>query len=138
MKESGSRFSLFLMELIIDLFLFVLCAAVCVGLLLHARSMSLESTRLTQAVYIAQDAAERIRSGREVYSGYTADGAPVTTVPAAEPGSLEPMASSQWLDYIVYYETSGDTEEISVFHWQQVLSGEPIYTLTVWREEAAS
>lgn len=36
MKESGSRFSLFLMELVIDLFLFVLCAAVCVGLLLHA------------------------------------------------------------------------------------------------------
>ena len=63
MKESGSRFSLFLMELIIDLFLFVLCAAVCVGLLLHARSMSLESTRLTQAVYLAQSAAEALRNG---------------------------------------------------------------------------
>lgn len=63
MKESGSRFSLFLMELIIDLFLFVLCAAVCVGLLLHARSMSLESTRLTQAVYLAQSAAEALRAG---------------------------------------------------------------------------
>ena len=125
------RSRLFLLELVCDLGIFALCAAVCV-------SMSRESTQLTQAVYIAQDAAERIRSGREVYSGYTADGAPVTTVPAAEPGSLEPMASSQWLDYIVYYETSGDTEEISVFHWQQVLSGEPIYTLTVWRGEAAS
>lgn len=63
MKESGSRFSLFLMELIIDLFLFVLCAAVCVGLLLHARSMSLESTRLTQAVYLAQSTAEALRAG---------------------------------------------------------------------------
>ena len=63
MKESGSRFSLFLMELVIDLFLFVLCAAVCVGLLLHARSMSLESTRLTQAVYLAQSAAEALRAG---------------------------------------------------------------------------
>lgn len=63
MKESGSRFSLFLMELIIDLFLFVLCAAVCAGLLLHARSMSLESTRLTQAVYLAQSTAEALRAG---------------------------------------------------------------------------
>ena len=63
MKESGSRFSLFLMELIIDLFLFVLCAAVCVGLLLHARSMSLESTRPTQAVYLAQSTAEALRAG---------------------------------------------------------------------------
>lgn len=63
MKESGSRFSLFLMELVIDLFLFVLCAAVCVGLLLHARSMSLESTRLTQAVYLAQSTAEALRAG---------------------------------------------------------------------------
>lgn len=63
MKESGSRFSLFLMELIIDLFLFVLCSAVCVGLLLHARSMSLESTRLTQAVYLAQSTAEALRAG---------------------------------------------------------------------------
>ena len=132
------RSRLFLLELVCDLVIFALCAAVCVALLVQARSMSRESTQLTQAGYIAQDAAERIRSGREVYSGYTADGAPVTTVPAAEPGSLEPMASSQWLDYIVYYETSGDTEEISVFHWQQVLSGEPIYTLTVWRGEAAS
>ena len=132
------RSRLLLLELVADLFIFALCAAVCVALLFQARSMSRDSTQLTQAVYIAQDAAERIRSGREVYSGYTADGAPVTTVPAAEPGSLEPMASSQWLDYIVYYETSGDTEEISVFHWQQVLSGEPIYTLSVWRGEAAS
>ena len=63
MKGSGSHFSLFLMELVIDLFLFVLCAAVCVGLLLHARSMSLESTRLTQAVYLAQSTAEALRAG---------------------------------------------------------------------------
>ena len=85
------RSRLFLLELVCDLVIFALCAAVCVALLVQARSMSRESTQLTQAVYIAQDAAERIRSGREVYSGYTADGAPVTTVPAAEPGSLEPM-----------------------------------------------
>lgn len=66
MKETGSHFSLFLMELVIDLFLFVLCAAVCVGLLLRARGMSLESTRLTQAVYLAQSAAEALRAGESL------------------------------------------------------------------------
>lgn len=58
MKKSTDRSSLFLMELIIDLFLFALCAAVCVVLLVHARNMSRESTRLTEAVYLAQSAAE--------------------------------------------------------------------------------
>lgn len=63
MKESQGRASLLLLELIIDLFLFVICAAVCVGLLLHARSMSAESRDLTDAVYLAQSAAEMWRSG---------------------------------------------------------------------------
>ena len=132
------RSRLFLLELVCDFVIFALCAAVCVALLARARAMSRESAQLTQAVYIAQDAAERIRAGQEVYSGYLADGTPVTSVSAVEPGSMEPMASSQWLDYIVCYEAKGDTEEISVFHRQQVLSGEPIYTLTVWRGEALS
>ena len=67
------RANLFLIELLFNLFIFALCAAVCVGLLLHARSMSLESTRLTQAVYLAQSAAEAIRmgeSGPQAPQGY--------------------------------------------------------------------
>lgn len=58
MKQTGHRSSLILLELIINLFLFAICAAVCVGLLLHARGMSAESRNLTQAVYIAQTIAE--------------------------------------------------------------------------------
>lgn len=58
MKRTTDRSSLFLVELVIDLLLFALCAAVCVGLLVHARGMSRESTRLTSAVYIAQSIAE--------------------------------------------------------------------------------
>ena len=56
------RSRLLLLELVADLFIFALCAAVCVALLFQAKSMSAESTRLAQAVYIAQDAAERLRA----------------------------------------------------------------------------
>lgn len=58
MKRSTDRSVLFLTELVLDLLLFALCAAVCAALLAHARSMSRESGRLTEAVYAAQTAAE--------------------------------------------------------------------------------
>ena len=70
------RSRLLLLELVADLFIFALCAAVCVALLFQARSMSAESTKLAQAVYIAQDAAERLRVGETTYDGYFADGRP--------------------------------------------------------------
>lgn len=57
-----SRARLLLVELILDLVIFALCAAVCVALLVRARSMSRESAELTQAVYLAQTAAETWRS----------------------------------------------------------------------------
>lgn len=62
MRQTEHRPSLFLLELIIDLFLFAVCAAVCIGLLLHARGMSVESGRLTQAVYAAESMAESWRA----------------------------------------------------------------------------
>lgn len=68
------RTNLFLLELVLDLLLFALCAAVCVGLILHAKGMSLDSRRLTDAVYLAQTAAETWRSGG---------------VPASEAGEYE-------------------------------------------------
>ena len=55
------RTHLFLTELVLDLFLFAVCAAVCAGLLLHARGMSRESRRLTEAVYAAQTIATGVR-----------------------------------------------------------------------------
>ena len=67
------RANLFLLELVLDLFIFALCAAVCVGLLLHARRLSQESGQLTQAVSLAQSAAEALRGGRtlpEAPEGY--------------------------------------------------------------------
>ena len=63
MNAGPKKANLFLIELVLNLLIFALCAAVCVGLLLHARSMSLESTRLTQAVYLVQSTAEALRAG---------------------------------------------------------------------------
>lgn len=59
MKHNPKCGKLLLLELIFNLFLFAVCAAVCVGLLLHARGISQKSTRLTQAVYLAQTIAEQ-------------------------------------------------------------------------------
>lgn len=63
MKTGMKRGNLFLLELICNLFIFVLCAGVCVGLLLHAKSLSKQSTELTDAVYAAQSAAAEWQSG---------------------------------------------------------------------------
>lgn len=62
MNQGGRRSNLFTLELVLNLFLFALCAAVCVALLIHARSMSRQSQELTQAVYLAQSAAEQWRA----------------------------------------------------------------------------
>lgn len=65
------RSRLLLLELVCDLVLFGLCAVVCVALLVQARSMSRESTDLTQAVYLAQEAAEAgLTEGSYTKDGY--------------------------------------------------------------------
>lgn len=119
---------LLLLELVADLFIFALCAAVCVALLVQARSMSDESTRLTQAVYIAQDAAERLRAGETTYDAYFADGRPDTS-------DVDPLLKSTLPDYRVVYREEGDSVEIDVCLYFD--RGEtPVYTLTVWKEAA--
>ena len=55
-RTQSSNF--FLLELVLNLFLFVLCAAICVGLLLSAWKLSRDSSALTAAVNLAQTAAE--------------------------------------------------------------------------------
>ena len=47
-----------LLELILDLCVFAVCAVVCVLLLVRAQGISAGSQRLTRAVYLAQSAAE--------------------------------------------------------------------------------
>jgi hypothetical protein len=49
MKNPVTRSTLFLTELILDLFIFIVCTAVCVGLFLKASGMSRDSGDLTRA-----------------------------------------------------------------------------------------
>ena len=130
--RSVPKSRLLLLELVVDLFIFALCAVVCVALLVQAKSMSAESTQLTQAVYIAQDAAERLRAGEPVYEGYFADGQPDTS-------DLDPLLKSTLPDYWVTYQEGRDVGEIGVHpaaHQYLSSEQEPIYTLTVWKEAA--
>ena len=65
MSYGPKKANLFLIELVCNLLIFALCAAVCVGLLVHARRISQESTCLTQAVYLAQSIAEEWKATGE-------------------------------------------------------------------------
>ena len=67
--KTTPRSQLLLVELICDLVIFILCAMVCVALLVQARVMTRDSTDLNHAVYLAQTAAE---SGAD--QGYSQDG----------------------------------------------------------------
>ena len=60
--KNSSRSRLLLLELVFDLVIFGVCAAVCVAILVSARSMSRTSSELTDAVYLAQTAAEEWRA----------------------------------------------------------------------------
>ena len=62
MKRSNSRSALFLGEVVLALLIFALCAAVCFGLLFHAHRVSVASSELNQAVFLAQSAAETFKA----------------------------------------------------------------------------
>lgn len=101
--------NLFLLELILCLSIFTLCAGVCTALLVHARGMSQESTRLTQSVYLAQSTAEALRTGTEI--------------PQAPEG--------YHLDITVSEPTQGISSAAITVCFQE----EPVYTLeTAWPE----
>lgn len=55
------RSRLLLLELMISLVVFVICSVVCISLLVYAKGMTRDSTDLTNAVYLAQSAAETVR-----------------------------------------------------------------------------
>ena len=55
-----------LLERILDLCVFAVCAVVCVLLLVRAQGISAGSQRLTRAVYLAQSAAETWKAAGEI------------------------------------------------------------------------
>lgn len=116
------RANLFLLELVLALLLFAVCATVCVGLVLYANGLSRDSRMLTEAVAIAQDAAERYRADLGPTEYYTAAGAPVETAAGA--------------DYVVAWtEDSSRKATVSVYTLDD--GAAPIYELTVAKGVAA-
>ncbi|MGE4352471.1 MAG: hypothetical protein AB7D36_00100 [Oscillospiraceae bacterium] len=107
MKSEISRSTLFLTELIFNLLIFVVCAAVCTGLLVRANGLMTKSTQLTEAVYIAQTLAESDVADGEYH--FNADGTQTD-------GNSE---------YTAVCTPDGDTVIIAVFAG----GDEPVYTL---------
>lgn len=109
-----NRNTLFLTELVLNVLIFALCAGACVLMLVRADSMRRQSSALTDAVYIAQTAAETFRDGR---SSLSFDAA----------GNLTDGGG----DYTARCSRQG--EELTV----ELLDrhGERIYTLQVWGGE---
>lgn len=112
--KTTPRSQLLLVELICDLVIFAICAIVCVTLLVQARLMSQESTQLTDAVYVAQTAAETYLAGGESGGDYLADG----------------TLAVNYGDYEVLLIESVGTATVNVY----VKDGSaPVYTLTLER-----
>ena len=105
MKNPVRRENLFLIELVGCLLLFALCAAVCTGLLFRAHGMSRESTELTDAVYIAQSAAETWKAG-QAPAGDWGDYR-VTCEAGAEDASPRTCDITVWLDGVAVYKLEG-------------------------------
>lgn len=126
--KTTPRSRLLLIELVCDFIIFALCGLVCVTLLVRARTMSRESTQLTQAVYIAQDAAERYRAGLPLYDFYLADGTP-------DDSTLEPSLRAAPPAYYVAVQTDGEGAEITVYPGSFALKSSgldaPFYSLRV-------
>lgn len=66
MNESQGRANLFLLELVLNLFLFSVCAVACVTVLVYAGGLSRESRELTRAVGFAQQTAEQYRINGQI------------------------------------------------------------------------
>ena len=61
-----SKASLFLMELLIMVLAFALAAALCLQVFVRAEEICAETARRDEAVVIAQNAAERLKAGKDM------------------------------------------------------------------------
>ena len=77
-----------LLELVLDLCVFAVCALICVLLMVRAGNISEESKRLTQAVYLAQTLAEDWKAGKPA-PRTAAEGALIGEVRETEDGAAE-------------------------------------------------
>lgn len=66
--KQGRKSNLFLMELMIALMIFAVCASVCAAIIAKASVNITESRDMSNALILAQNHAELIKSGRETES----------------------------------------------------------------------
>lgn len=66
--KQGRKSNLFLMELMIALLIFAVCASVCAAIIAKASVSITESRDMSNALILAQNHAELIKSGREIES----------------------------------------------------------------------
>lgn len=118
--KTTPRSQLLLVELVCDLVIFAICAVVCVALLVQARIMIRESTQLTNAVYIAQTAAETYLAGGELAYGYSAEGQEV----------LDPT-SALFPEFLTSVETQADGSVLLVVYLYGQSPQQPVYSLTM-------
>ena len=90
MTHRTSKTSLFLIELMIVLLVFALCATVCVSLFVSSRLKSNESRGLSGAMLQAQSAAELLKSGKELPSAASILGG------VYEDGNVQVGYGSEW------------------------------------------
>ena len=64
MKNSGTKTGLFLIELVLALLLFALCASICTQLFTAARQKARDSQALSKSVQLATSAAECYKAAR--------------------------------------------------------------------------
>ena len=104
-----SKASLFLMEQLIMVLIFALAAALCLQVFVRSEEISVETARREEAVFLAQNAAELLKAGKDM--------------PKAEPYEVEIREIPSGI-------TGLGQAEIAVFY-----EGEALYTLTVGYQE---
>lgn len=69
-KRNYAKSELFLMEFIVVILFFSLCAAICISAFVKANTISEDSKSLNHAVILAQSAAEKIKATGKVDQDY--------------------------------------------------------------------
>ena len=111
-----SKASLFLMEQLVMVLVFALCAALCLRVFAAADRISVETARRDQAVTVAQNAAELLKSGKslaETQFGLTGNGYEVRIdpLPGEIPGLHQTQIAVWYEDALLFTLTTG---------WQEV------------------
>jgi type II secretory pathway pseudopilin PulG len=151
MKKSGTKTSLFLIELIISLLLFAFCAAICMQIFAGAKFRTEDSSALSKSVFLASSAAElykayggdmdKLRGAYGKSSASLSDGRLIVYYDENWQETLLPMLSSQTThEYIAYTlivaDNSGAGAGITVTSWSYspesvATTTEVIYSITV-------